>query len=111
MEVTAKLSYARITPRKMRLVADLCKGLPVEKAHYQLGYSQKKGGALLSKLLDSAVANAKEKGGVDVNNLYVKRVLVDDGPIMKRFMPRAMGRAYKILKKMSHVTIILDEAR
>ena len=111
MEVQAKLRYARITPRKMRLVANLAKGLPVEKAHFQLKFSQKKGGKLLSKLLDSAIANAKEKGGVDVDNLFVKNVTVDDGPIMKRFMPRAMGRAYKILKKMSHVTITLGEAR
>ncbi len=111
MDVQAKLRYARITPRKMRLVANLAKGLTVEKAHFQLKFSQKKGGEILSKLLDSAVANAKEKGGIDVDNLFVRNVMVDDGPIMKRFMPRAMGRAYKILKKMSHVTIILGEAR
>ena len=111
MEVFAKLRYARITPRKMRLVVDLAKGLPVEKAHFQLKFSQKKGGKLLSTLLDSAIANAKEKGGIDVDNLYVKNVEVNDGPVLKRFMPRAMGRAYKILKKMSHVTITLDEAR
>jgi len=111
MDVKAKLSYARITPRKMRLVANLAKGLPVEKAHFQLKFSQKKGGKLLSKLLDSAIANAKEKGGIDVDNLFVKNVTVDDGPVMKRFMPRAMGRAYKILKKMSHVEITLGEAR
>lgn len=111
MEAKAILRYARITPRKMRLVGNLCKGLPIEQARYQLKFSQKKGGALLSKLLESAVANAREKGGIDMDNLYVKSVMVDDGPIMKRFMPRAMGRAYKILKKMSHVTVILDEAR
>ena len=63
MEVTATLRYARITPRKMRLVGDLCKGLPVEKAHQQLDFCQKKGGKLLAVLLDSAIANAKEKGG------------------------------------------------
>lgn len=111
MEVKATLRYARITPRKMRLLAGLAKGLPVEKAHYQLQFSQKKGGKLLSKLLDSAIANAREKGGIDMDHLYVKNVFVDDGPILKRFMPRAMGRAYKILKKMSHVTLVLDEAR
>lgn len=111
MEVKAILRYARITPRKMRLVANLAKGLRVEKAHYQLEFSQKKGGKLLSTLLDSAIANAKEKGGIDVDNLYVKNVVVDDGPMLKRFMPRAMGRATKIQKKMSHVTLVLDEAR
>lgn len=111
MEVKAHLRYARITPRKMRLVGNLCKGLPVEKAHYQLAYCQKRGGKLLATLLKSAVANAREKGGIDMDNLYVKRVLVTEGPQLKRFLPRAMGRATKILKKMSHITIILDEAR
>ncbi len=111
MEVTAKLRYARITPRKMRLVGGLCKGLPVAKAVFQLEYCQKRGGPILSKLLKSAVANAKEKGGIDVENLYVKRVEVGDAPMLKRFMPRAMGRATKIRKKMSHITMILDEAR
>lgn len=111
MEVRAKLSYVRITPRKMRLVANLAKGLAVEKAHFQLDFSQKRGGKILSKLLDSAIANAREKGGIDMDNLFVKNVLVDDGPILKRFMPRAQGRATKILKKMSHITLILDEAR
>ena len=111
MEVSAKLSYARITPRKMRLVADLAKGLPVVKAHYQLAFVEKKGGKILDKLLTSAIANAQEKGGIDVENLYVKRVIVDAGPVMKRFMPRAMGRAFQILKRTSHITLILDEAR
>jgi large subunit ribosomal protein L22 len=111
MEVKAKLRYIHITPRKMRLVADLCKGMPIEKAQTQLNFSQKRGGKLMLTLLNSAVANAKEKGGVDVENLYIKRVLVDDGPMMKRFLPRAMGRATSVRKKMSHVTLILDEAR
>ena len=111
MEVKAKLRFSRITPRKMRLVGNLCVGLPVEKAHYQLTFCQKKGAKLLSGVLDSAVANAKEKGGMDVDNLYVKRVFIDDGPIMKRFMPRSMGRANKILKRMCHITVVLDEAR
>ncbi|MCX6103880.1 MAG: 50S ribosomal protein L22 [Bdellovibrionales bacterium] len=111
MEVTATLRYARITPRKMRLVGDLCKGLPVDKAHYQLDFCQKRGGKFLAVLLDSAIANAREKGGIDLDNLYVKQVTVNDGPILKRFMPRAMGRATKIQKKMSHITVVLDEAR
>lgn len=111
MEVSATLRYAHITPRKMRLVGDLAKGLPVENAAYQLNFSPKRGARLLSTLLHSAVANAKEKGGIDVDNLYVKNVLVNTGPIMKRFLPRAMGRATKILKKMCHVTIVLDEKR
>lgn len=111
MEVKAKLRYARITPRKMRLVGDMVKKLPVEKALYQLKMSPKKGGKILVGLLDSAVANAREKGGFDVDNLYVKNVHVTDGPMLKRFIPRAMGRATKVRKKMSHIEIILDEAR
>ena len=111
MEVRAKLRYARITPRKLRLVANLCKGLPVEKAHFQLDASAKRGGKILRGVLDSAVANAREKGGIDMENLFVKNVLVEDGPMLKRFIPRAQGRATPVCKKMSHVTIILDEAR
>jgi large subunit ribosomal protein L22 len=111
MEVRAKLSYARITPRKLRLVANLVKGLPVEKAHFQLDFCQKKGAKIVKSVLTSAIANAKEKGGIDVDNLFVKSVFVDDGPIMKRFIPRSMGRANRVLKKMSHLTLVLDEAR
>ena len=111
MEVKAILRYAKITPQKMRLVADLCRGLPVGKAHIQLNFSQKRGGRIMSKLLNSALANAQEKGGVDVDNLYIKRVLVDEGPTQKRFMPRAQGRATEIQKKSSHITLVLDEAR
>ncbi|MBI4404887.1 MAG: 50S ribosomal protein L22 [Deltaproteobacteria bacterium] len=111
MEVTAKLRFARITPRKMRLVAGLCKGLAVEKAHYQLNFCRKRGGKVLAKLLDSAIANAKEKGGIDMDHLYVKRVIVGDAPRLKRFLPRAMGRATPVRKKMSHITVVLDEAR
>lgn len=111
MEIIAKLRFARITPRKLRLVGNLAKGLPIEQAHYQLKASQKKGARILSTIIDSAVANAKVKGGFDMDHLYVKEVTVTDGPMLKRFMPRAMGRATKIRKKMSHVTVTLDEAR
>jgi large subunit ribosomal protein L22 len=65
---------------------------------------------ILKKLLDSALANAKQKKYVDIDNLYVKNVLVDGGPMLKRFLPRAMGRATKIRKRMSHITLILDES-
>ena len=65
----------------------------------------------MAKLLESAIANAQEKGGIDVDNLYVKTVFVDEGPTLKRFMPRAQGRATEIQKKTSHITICLDEAR
>ena len=111
MEVKAKLRYARITARKMRLVAGLCKGMPVEKASYQLRFSPKRGAKVMSGLLDSAVSNAKEKGGIDVDNLYVKNILVDTGPMLKRFIPRSQGRATPVLKRMCHVPMILDEAK
>ena len=111
MEIKAKLKWARITPRKLRLVGDLCRGMSIEQAHYQLQASQKKGAKIVSTLIDSAVANAKEKGGFDMDHLYVKQVEVTDGPMLKRFMPRAQGRATKIRKKMSHLTVVLGEAR
>lgn len=111
MEVSASLSFARVTARKMRLVADLCRGLPVQQAHFQLGYSKKKGAKLVSKLLDSAIANAKEKGGIDLDHLVVKKIWVDEGPSFKRFIPRAQGRATEIKKRSSHVHLVLDEVR
>lgn len=111
MEVRASLKFARITPRKMRLVAGLATGLPVDKAHFQLLASPKRGGKILAAVLSSAIANAREKGGMDMDNLYVKSVLVEDGPMLKRFIPRAQGRATPVNKKMSHVHVILDEAR
>jgi large subunit ribosomal protein L22 len=111
MEVRAILRYARVTPRKMRLVARLCQGMPVDKAAVQLRFCQKRGAKMVHTLLNSAVANARDKGGLAMDSLVVKSVMVDDGPVMKRFMPRSQGRAYPILKKMCHVTLILDEAR
>lgn len=111
MEVKAVLRYARVTPRKMRLVARLAQGQPVEKAAIQLQFCNKRGAKMVGDLLKSAVANAREKGGIAMDALYVKRVVVDDGPVLKRFMPRSQGRAYPILKKMCHVTMVLDEAR
>jgi len=111
MEVKAKLRFARITARKMRLVAGSCKGLPVDTASYQLRFSPKRGAKVVCHLLDSVVANAKEKGGVDIDNLFVKNVLVDTGPMLKRFIPRSQGRATPVLKRMCHVTMILDEAK
>jgi large subunit ribosomal protein L22 len=75
-----------------------------------LTYMPQKASAILKKLLDSALANAKQKKYVDIDNLYVKNVMVDGGPVIKRFLPRAMGRATKIRKRMSHITLVLDES-
>lgn len=105
---TAKLSYLKIAPRKVRLVANTLKGLPVQEAEAQLLLRPQRSAPALLKLLRSAVANAKNRN-VDSAKLYVVGVKVDQGPMLKRIRPRAMGRATAIQKKMSHVTLILEE--
>ncbi|MFH1223735.1 MAG: 50S ribosomal protein L22 [Pseudomonadota bacterium] len=109
MEVTAKTRYTRIAPRKLRLVADMIRGQMVSKAISTLKFTPKRGGKIMYKTLMSAVANAETKATMDVDNLYVKKVWVDEGPMMKRYMPKAQGRATEIRKKMSHLNIVLDE--
>jgi len=99
-----------VSPRKVRIVAELIRKKNVNEASGLLTYMPQKGAFILKKLLDSAIANARQKKYVDVDNLYVKTVMVDGGPVLKRFMPRAMGRATKIRKRLSHITLILDEA-
>jgi large subunit ribosomal protein L22 len=110
MEIVAKANMMRISPTKVRLVGDMIKRKNVNEAMGILMFTPKKGAFILKKLLDSAVGNARQKKYVDVDNLYVKNVVVDGGPLIKRFMPRAMGRATKIRKRISHITLILDEA-
>jgi large subunit ribosomal protein L22 len=110
MEITAKTRMIRISPRKVRLIVDLIKKKNINDASGMLMYMPQKASAILKKLLDSAVANAKQKKYVDIDNLYIKNVLVDGGPTMKRFLPRAMGRATKIRKRTSHITMVLDES-
>jgi large subunit ribosomal protein L22 len=110
MEAIASLRYLRITPRKVRVVADLVRGKPVEEALGILRYVEKRAGATLEKLVRSAVANAEKAGEVDVDRLWVETLTVDQGPMMKRFMPRALGRAFKIQKKTSHVKLVLTDA-
>ena len=109
MEIKARVRMIRISPRKVRLVGDVIKAKNINDAMGMLLYMPQKAAAILKKLLDSAVANARQKKYIDVDNLYVKNVLVDGGPVMKRFLPRAMGRATKIRKRTSHITLILDE--
>jgi large subunit ribosomal protein L22 len=104
----ASLSFLRVAPRKVRLVADHVRGMPVGDALAMLKYTPQAAAKPLAKLLRSAVANAEQKGGhVDVDALYVKTLTVDGGPKMRRFMPRAMGRAYRIEKRTSHVYVEL----
>lgn len=110
MESKAIAKYVRIAPTKARLVAELIKGKPVDAALTLLKFVPKKGARLLSKVVHSALANAEQNPNIDVDTLYVKRVFVDGGPTMKRWRPRAMGRANRILKRSSHITVILDEA-
>lgn len=110
MEVSAKLSSARISPQKCRLVADQIRGLKVDKAIETLSFHPKKAARLVKKVLESAVANAEHNEGADVDELRVAAVFVDEGPVLKRFMPRAKGRANQILKRTSHITIKVSES-
>jgi large subunit ribosomal protein L22 len=110
MEVRAVTRYVRIAPRKARLITELIKGKPVEEALTILRFVPKKAARLVDKTLRSAVANAEQNPNIDVDTLYIKRIFVDGGPTMKRWRARAMGRATKILKRSSHITVILDEA-
>ncbi len=108
MEVNARLRFVRMGPRKARLVADLIRGKGSEEALNILRFTKKSAAKPVSKLLKSAVANATQKK-IDIDRLYVKRITVDQGPMMKRFMPRALGRATMIRKRSSHITLVLDE--
>ena len=109
MEAKAVVRNIRISPQKARLVADLIRGQNVESAMNTLRFMPKKGARILRKLVESAVANASQNESIDVDTLYVKKVYVDGGPMLKRIRPRAMGRATRILKRSSHITIVLDE--
>lgn len=106
-EPRAKLRWLRISPRKVRLVVDLIRGLPVQDALHRLNYSSKAAALPVAKLLRSAVANADQKGGYDVDTLVIKTAFVDEGPTWRRWLPRAMGRATRIRKRSSHVTVVL----
>lgn len=109
MEVKAVAKYIRISPQKARLVADVIRGMDAGEALTTLRFMPKKGAAILRKVLESAVANADQNDTVDVDTLYVKRILIDGGPMLKRFSPRAQGRANRILKRSSHITVVVDE--
>ena len=114
MEAKASLRYLRITPRKVRVVADLIRGKNVNAALAQLAYVEKRAAEPLAKLLRSAVANAEQATkdqSLDVDRLHVAEVMVDQGPSLRRYMPRAMGRAFKILKKTSHIQLTLSDAK
>ncbi len=107
--VSAKLSHARIGAQKARLVADLVRGKNVDLALRMLTFSDKKGAVILKKLIESAVANADQKKTMDMDKLFIHTLMVNEGPSLKRFRPRAQGRAYGVKKKTSHIIVTLAE--
>ena len=109
MEALAKHTFARTSPQKARLVADQIRGLGVEEALAILQYSPKKAGALMKKVLDSAIANAENNEGADIDELIVAKVFVDEGPTMKRIKTRAKGRADRVFKRSSHITVVVSD--
>ncbi len=108
MQVVAKLNYFRIAPRKIRLVADLIRNKPVERALSILRFTTKKSSQPMTNLLKSAIANAKNNFQLDSNSLYISQIKVDEGPKLKRGRPRARGVVGPIQKKTSHITLILE---
>ncbi|MGD9949021.1 MAG: 50S ribosomal protein L22 [Desulfobulbus sp.] len=110
METKAVAKYIRISPQKARLVADVIRGMKADTAVTTLRFMPKKAAQIIRKVLESAVANADQRDSVDVDSLYVKEITVDGGPMLKRFSPRAQGRATRILKRTSHITVVVDEA-
>jgi large subunit ribosomal protein L22 len=110
MRAEAKLKYARISAQKARLVADQIRGQHVEQALNTLAFSTKKGAVMIRKVLESAIANAEHNAGADIDELHVESIQVNEGPTMKRVMPRAKGRANRIAKRTSHITLTVAEA-
>jgi large subunit ribosomal protein L22 len=109
VEVAAKYRYARVSPQKARLLADLIRGLPVEEARNVLEFSNKKAAGMVKKVLDSAIANAEHNQGMDIDELKVSTVYVDEGPTLKRLHARAKGRANRIFKRTSHIVVKVSE--
>ena len=109
METRAVAKYIRITPRKVRIVLDLIRGKNVAEAFAILKFTPKAGADVVEKVLRSAVANAENNFDMDADKLFVKTAYADQGPTLKRIHPRSRGQAFKILKRTSHVTIVVDE--
>jgi large subunit ribosomal protein L22 len=108
---TAILRYARIAPRKVRTVIDLIRGKKIAEAEAILTFTPKSASPIVMKLLKSAVANAENNQEMNKENLYIAEIFADQGPTLKRFQPRAHGRAFRINKRTSHITIILDQVK
>jgi large subunit ribosomal protein L22 len=111
MQVSATHRYARISPQKARLVADLIRGKTAENAVNMLAFSDKKAADLFKKVLDSAMANAENNEGADIDTLKIVEVYVDEGPRMKRMSARAKGRGNRIVKRLSHITVVVGDKR
>jgi large subunit ribosomal protein L22 len=111
MESSAKLTFARLSPRKTRLVVDMVRGKGVENALNILRFSPQPSAELIFKLIKSAVANAEQKGVSDIDKMIVKTIYVNEGARLKRFLPRAMGRASRIRKPTSHIHVVLSEKK
>ena len=109
MEAKAHIKYSRISPRKVQIVCDLIRGKDVRTAQGILMATPKAASELMLKLLKSAVSNAENNHNMDPEKLYVSETYANPGPILKRFMPRAQGRAYRINKRTSHITIVVAE--
>ncbi len=108
-EARAKLSYARISSRKVKIVIDLIRNKSVGEALAILKFTPKAGAEIVEKLLNSAIANAQNNHNMDVDKLYVAEIYANQGPTLKRIMPRAQGRAFRIRKRTSHITVVLKE--
>jgi large subunit ribosomal protein L22 len=109
MEVQAVAKYIKVQPRKVRIVADELRGKPAEHSVHLLRYHPSKSAAVLRKVLISAMANARENHGIDPENLRIASIMVDEGPKQKRIQARAMGRGNRILKKTSHITVVVED--
>jgi large subunit ribosomal protein L22 len=109
MEIRAKQRYARISPQKVRMLADAIKGKPAEAAINALKFMPQKSAAIVEKIVRSAVANADQNTSIDVDELIVRNLIVDQGPSLKRFKARARGRGSRILKRTAHITVVLAE--
>ena len=114
MSSTAKLRHVRVAPQKARLIANMVRGRDVSEVLEMLQFTRKKSAPIIKKLVESAVANAENLASrdgtdVDIDELFVERIWVDVGPTLRRFRPRAQGRATKILKKTSHITVVLGQ--
>jgi len=108
MKITAKLNHLRIAPRKVRLVADIIRGRDVKEAEIQLKFLARRAAEPLLKLLNSAVSNAQHNFNIEKDNLYISELQINEGPPLKRWMPRAMGRSAQIMKRTSHINLVLE---